>query len=441
MSSESEFSGKQENGRQGRKIPEMPRNFDPSSVASKAAKSASANEDEVRFRNRFVADADDLIARNEGSPQDADELFKAALKKKLRSDIDKARTKNKAKKPDVPEPQQAVSSESWPLESSEIDTTTRIVDRIRWGMVDREIVELLFVLKDEFLQHAHKIPADFQKAFFDAVCVFVLGDMDSPGEIDEGEAKWLRKCMLRNGRMDQVDMALIGTLKSQSLNFSDFLVVKSKQAQRADKVLYGMRYLAWLAIGGSLASALVLFAGNSIFLVHVLLSHTFWPSLANVGFRFGWMSDKVSPLSVEHVEPSLESLVEALVSCVDIYLFAMVLLIFGVGIYELFIQQRDAVDQARNHSPAWLRISSIDDLKASLGKSILMVLIVALYKHALRFGKTDAPVSVQVLLYFAGVIVLVAAALHLTHSHGEGEHSPTAGIAKISVQKENKKKE
>ena len=111
----------------------------------------------------------------------------------------------------------------------------------------------------------------------------------------------------------------------------------------------------------------------------------------------------------------LETLQGSLVTVIDVYLFAMVLLIFGVGIYELFINQIDPVDDKHSNRPSWLHVTCIDDLKASLGKSILMVLIVALYKYALNITAASAgTASVVNLLHFAGVIVLVALSLFLT---------------------------
>ena len=107
------------------------------------------------------------------------------------------------------------------------------------------------------------------------------------------------------------------------------------------------------------------------------------------------------------------------VESVDLYLFAMVLIIFGMGIYELFINKIDPVERKTDSRPSWLRISSIDDLKSSLGKVILMVLIVSLFRHSLTLKYE----SVVELLELAVAIVLVAAALYVAHASPHGHEA------------------
>ena len=114
-------------------------------------------------------------------------------------------------------------------------------------------------------------------------------------------------------------------------------------------------------------------------------------------------------------EKGYEELIKTFVSSVDIYLFAMVLVIFGMGVYELFISKIDPVEQKSDQRPSWLQIKDIDDLKSSLGKVILMVLIVTFFKHAQAFDYTSA---LDLLILSIG-IVLIALALHLAHSRGK----------------------
>ena len=61
--------------------------------------------------------------------------------------------------------------------------------------------------------------------------------------------------------------------------------------------------------------------------------------------------------------------------------------------------------------PSWMRISNVDDLKSSLGKVILMVLIVTFFKHSIEveYG------SVNDLLKLGVGIVLIALALFITN--------------------------
>ncbi len=99
------------------------------------------------------------------------------------------------------------------------------------------------------------------------------------------------------------------------------------------------------------------------------------------------------------------------VEVIDGYLLATVLLIFALGLYELFIS---ALDEARR-SGAFARvliIRNLDDLKSRLGKVILMILIVKFFEHGISM-RFEGPVD---LLAFAGGIALVGFALFLSHS-------------------------
>ena len=295
------------------------------------------------------------------------------------------------------------------------DRLTDVVELL--GVADsvhlqRSTMDALFRLKDQMVEARINIPKPFVSRFVNVVCTYVLDDEESPGEIDEKEAKWLRSRTLLNGQMDFVDKRLLKVLKSKSLNNPAVLSYKGLCSRTVERILYSFRCFTWTAIIGSLSAAAALFIGGTC-------------SLASSIFRFFMPDSAVSAMIEDCVRmmgmapeggiKDLETLQGSLVTVIDVYLFAMVLLIFGVGIYELFINQIDPVEDNRNSRPSWLHVTSIDDLKASLGKSILMVLIVSLYKYALKItaASTDNA-SVLNLLHFAGVIVLVALSLFLT---------------------------
>ncbi len=98
------------------------------------------------------------------------------------------------------------------------------------------------------------------------------------------------------------------------------------------------------------------------------------------------------------------------VEIVDGYLLATFLLIFGLGLYELFISKIDQAEQAENGSQVLL-IHSLDDLKARLAKVVLMILIVRYFEHALGMS-FETPLE---LLQFAGGIALLGLALYFAH--------------------------
>jgi uncharacterized membrane protein YqhA len=106
-----------------------------------------------------------------------------------------------------------------------------------------------------------------------------------------------------------------------------------------------------------------------------------------------------------------------IVEVVDGYLLATVMLIFSLGLYELFISDIDQAHGSKASSKI-LVIGSLDDLKSRLAKVIIMIMIVTLFQEALNM-KMTAPID---LLYLGGSIALIALALYLTHSAEHKEH-------------------
>lgn len=243
----------------------------------------------------------------------------------------------------------------------------------------------------------------FKDLFIEAITDLLLNDEDSPGEIDENEAKWLRAKIRFKGYTDKTDVALIKNIKSKSINWPKVLNFKSNTVKSFEKSLYFSRYLSLLAVIGSLVSAVVLFVLSTLNIYNAL-------------------KDFVLPVATGS-RVGLEHLLAMFVTSVDVYLFAMVLIIFGMGVYELFISKMDPVENRMDSRPSWLRISSIDDLKSSLGKVILMVLIVSIFEHSLSIDYNNS----SDLLYAAIAVVLVAVALYVTHlsSHKEVKKDQT----------------
>ena len=102
------------------------------------------------------------------------------------------------------------------------------------------------------------------------------------------------------------------------------------------------------------------------------------------------------------------------VEIVDGYLLATVMLIFALGLYELFISKIDMAENDETSSNV-LMITSLDDLKGRLAKVILMILIVKFFEHAIKMSFNN-PLD---LLYLAGGITLIGLAIYLSHA---GEH-------------------
>lgn len=268
--------------------------------------------------------------------------------------------------------------------------------------MDLAKANLLFDIKENLVKNKGvKTPASFKSLFIDAITKYLLEDRLSPGRIDKDEAQWLRARIQYNSEYDSYDEGLVNNIRKKSINFPKILEHKSKRTQAFEKLLYSSRYLSILAVIGSIISSVALFLRGCM-VIFESIRHFF------------------INLAEGKVDPNYETMFEELVSSVDIFLFALVLVIFGVGVYELFITKIDPVERENDTRPSWLRISSVDDLKSSLGKVILMVLIVAFFKHTLELTKEQwGPTT---LLYLSIGILLIAAALYLTHKSGkEGE--------------------
>ena len=100
---------------------------------------------------------------------------------------------------------------------------------------------------------------------------------------------------------------------------------------------------------------------------------------------------------------------------VEGYLLAAILLIFALGLYELFIARIDVAGASEN-APRTLIIRSVDDLKERLGRVVLLALVIEFFQQSLHldYGR---PID---LLYMALAILLVGAALYLSALRGRG---------------------
>lgn len=274
------------------------------------------------------------------------------------------------------------------LEDSEIDELRCLIEE---GGMTKEKGDFIFNLKDTI--NPKRIIPSFEDLFVDSISKLLLEDEDSPGEIDESEAKWLRAKLQHKGFIDKVDRKLLENLRKKAINYPDVLNYKGTFARHFELVLYFSRYLTLFAVVGSLLSAIILFIRGAFVVARGV--NTFFVTFDS-----------------KEVE-DYEKLLATFVSSVDIFLFAMVLVIFGMGIYELFINKIDPVERKADARPSWLQISSIDELKSSLGKVILMVLIVSFFKHSL-----DVPFkSASDLLQLSIGVLLIAGALFLAQKH------------------------
>ena len=177
-----------------------------------------------------------------------------------------------------------------------------------------------------------------------------------------------------------------------------------------ESVLWNSRFVVVIAVVASMAAAIAVFYITTV---------DVWYAVLHIAH---YADPAITPEARKTLH---DDTVTHIVEVVDGYLLATVMLIFALGLYELFVSD---IDQARGSraSSKILVIENLDDLKNRLAKVILMILVVKLFEHAVKM-KLD---SVLELLYLGGSIALVGLALYLTHaSEGHGDRAPRSSGA------------
>ena len=180
-----------------------------------------------------------------------------------------------------------------------------------------------------------------------------------------------------------------------------------------ESALWNSRFVVLIAVFASLASSFAMFFLTAVDVI-TLISHVggYWQA----GDCTAAMLEQKDVLCRASLR---ETTITHVVEVVDGFLLATVLLIFALGLYELFISDIDEAAASRTSSRI-LIVHSLDDLKSRLAKVILMILIVKLFEKALQLQIKEA----LDLLYLGGAIALVGLALYLTHVSEDGsEHS------------------
>ncbi len=119
--------------------------------------------------------------------------------------------------------------------------------------------------------------------------------------------------------------------------------------------------------------------------------------------------------SGSHPKDFHEKLVGDIIGAVDLYLIAVVMLLFSFGLYELFISKIDIAE--KSESSKILQIHSLDQLKDKLAKVIVMVLIVSFFKRVLHTQYNGA----LEMLYFAGSIFALSVGLYFLHKSSNSQ--------------------
>jgi uncharacterized membrane protein YqhA len=160
-----------------------------------------------------------------------------------------------------------------------------------------------------------------------------------------------------------------------------------------EKILWSTRLFTLSAVVFGLVGSAILFIVASVDIVAI--------------------ASEVARIYINHLHPSdfHEMVVSKIIGAVDLYLIAVVMLIFSFGIYELFISDIDIAEGKKGAKI--LSITSLDTLKDKLAKVIVMVLIVVFFKKAMYIPYQSALdliylalsiLSISVGLYFLGKV-------------------------------------
>lgn len=159
-------------------------------------------------------------------------------------------------------------------------------------------------------------------------------------------------------------------------------------------MLWNSRFFVLFAVIFSMLGGMALF---------IVASVDIWDVVVNVVNTY-----------IQHLHPENfhEVIVGGLIGAIDLYLMAIVMFIFGFGLYELFISE---IDQAKKAGASKiLEIHSLDELKDKLAKVIVMVLIVNFFQRVLHTGYSGA----LEMLYFSGSILALSLGLYFLHKGG-----------------------
>ncbi len=164
-------------------------------------------------------------------------------------------------------------------------------------------------------------------------------------------------------------------------------------------VLWNSRLLMLIAVVASLAVALAMFYVTTVDIVSLVPHLSHYHDLS---------------LSADARVQLRSTIVAHVVEVVDGYLLAAIMLIFALGLYELFVSRID-IAEGSEFAERLLLIRSLDDLKDRLAKVVLLILVVKFFEYALQISITEA----IDLLWLGLGIALVSAALVLSHRAGK----------------------
>jgi len=182
-----------------------------------------------------------------------------------------------------------------------------------------------------------------------------------------------------------------------------------------ERVIFNCRFLTLMAVAGSLAGSLLCFFKGSLFVTQSFVEY----------FQASWQGLGTSQV------------VFLLVEAVDVYLMGTVMLIFGMGLYELFVSALDVPGDGCAEAPSpvcgsnlfglfrmrerpkWLEIRSLDELKTKLGHVIVMILLVGMFEKS---KKVPINSGLDLLCFSASILLSSGCLFLLSKLHSNSAH-------------------
>ena len=130
-----------------------------------------------------------------------------------------------------------------------------------------------------------------------------------------------------------------------------------------ENALWSTRFIVLISVVLSIISSIILFLLGG------------WDIIQAIIYK--------NPLINNDIETNNELLYN-IISSIDLFLIGIVLLIFGFGVYELFISE---INFAKDKfADSTLKINSLDQLKNKIIKVIIIVLIVKFFEKVLKLS-------------------------------------------------------
>ena len=155
-----------------------------------------------------------------------------------------------------------------------------------------------------------------------------------------------------------------------------------------EKILSSVRYITILSVILSIIAAFTLIILGSWDIVEAVIFY--------------------NPLFDESISNNNDLLFK-IISAIDLFLIGIVLLIFGFGIYELFVSEIDFANAKFTEST--LKIRDLVQLKNKIIKVVIIVLIVKFFEKVLKFSENfTTPMDI---LYFGLSILSICIGYYL----------------------------